>query len=554
MPETKLAPGEPVETQNKLTFEFLPAFARWILDNRLETYVKLQLELSRKEDIPILRLFRHFTDEQLVEMGMQGGSELLLALAENRAEEYIQMSITRWTSNQLEMIDKFAVLAEDIALVTLVRRQTFRTLLEEFTPDIRRFRSTMVDVDRFTTASDAAFFNCYLQIHQEKLQQANRLLEQKTETLLESQQIAKMGSFYWDLEGKGRSELSPATLAIFELEQTSGFENFLKDVHPDDRELLRQSIDDAVKKNEVFDCEYRYTRNGGMKKIWSRGVLILENDRPVAIRGTVMDVSDRHALLEKLGEKADLLEQKNLELERINQELQSFNYAASHDLQEPLRKILLFINRIFEDGLAESPELSRYLQKISTSASRMQRLIEDLLVFSQAGSRDNAVEEVELSSLLTEARLTLSHRIEETQARISNSLLPKVRVVPFQFQQVFTNILSNALKYRKEDAAPEIWIESGFVSENEPGLTPGHADFLRISVRDNGIGFDTQFSDRLFELFSRLHSREKFSGTGIGLALCKKIIQNHQGFIRAESDGQSGSTFHIYLPRERVVS
>ena len=155
-----------------------------------------------------------------------------------------------------------------------------------------------------------------------------------------------------------------------------------------------------------------------------------------------------------------------------------------------------------------------------------------------------------------EAMNMLSHQIEETSARISHTSLPVITGVRFQFLQLFINLVGNAIKYRKPDVAPEIWIGSVITNNREiqseqPVL---QGNFLKLSIADNGIGFNPQFSNRLFDLFSRLHSKEKYSGTGIGLAICKKIVQNHQGWMQAESDGYSGSTFHIYLPEERVIS
>jgi light-regulated signal transduction histidine kinase (bacteriophytochrome) len=250
-----------------------------------------------------------------------------------------------------------------------------------------------------------------------------------------------------------------------------------------------------------------------------------------------------------------LLEQKNQQLKHTNEELESFNYAASHDLQEPLRKIQIFADRLHTAEHAMTPKMKGYVEKIISSSTRMQALIKDLLLFTQTTTPDESIEEVDLMQLVQEVKNTLMHMIEETGARISYTKLPVIKVVPFQFLQVFTNLIGNAIKYRKQGVTPDIWIGGSMVKKedlsNETAIINGN--YLKISVADNGTGFDPQFADRIFDLFTRLHDKETYPGTGIGLAICKKIIQNHQGFIRAESDGESGSTFHIYLPEIRVT-
>jgi signal transduction histidine kinase len=161
-----------------------------------------------------------------------------------------------------------------------------------------------------------------------------------------------------------------------------------------------------------------------------------------------------------------------------------------------------------------------------------------------------------MNALMHEVKLSLSDAIERNNAIIKTEHLPKVNAVPFQFSQLFINLIGNAIKYKKEDVHPQIHISSKIVSAAELQFTQDilTGDYLQLSIRDNGIGFEAEYREKIFELFKRLHPKEKYSGTGIGLSICKKIVYNHNGFIKAESEPGKGSSFHIFLPSDRIVS
>jgi light-regulated signal transduction histidine kinase (bacteriophytochrome) len=240
-------------------------------------------------------------------------------------------------------------------------------------------------------------------------------------------------------------------------------------------------------------------------------------------------------------------------LERSNIELASFSYAASHDLQEPLRKIQAFISRILllDEGNFSSAGRDYFL-RITKAAIRMQQLIDSLLNYSRISTAEKILVSTDLNELLGQTRENLRELIEENNAVIEANALPTVYVMPLQFQQLLTNIISNAIKYKKENVNPVISIKAGSVpaSHVDTDLSSSANTYWKISIADNGIGFDPQYSTRIFELFQRLHSRDEYDGTGIGLAICKKIIQNHNGVITTESEPGKGATFNIYLPVE----
>jgi len=243
------------------------------------------------------------------------------------------------------------------------------------------------------------------------------------------------------------------------------------------------------------------------------------------------------------------LEEKNDSLAKMNKELESFTYISSHDLQEPLRKIQTFISRITESESANLSENSKnYLTRTHDAANRMQNLIRDLLAYSRLNIEIFPVETFSLSDVVDEVAADLDEDIKEAKATIEVKGIPEVKIIVSQFRQLLTNLISNAIKFSKPDNPPRILIQNDIVRGNEvPGYT-GEDQFYRIKVSDNGIGFDSQYKNRIFEVFQRLHMSKEYPGTGIGLAIVKKIIENHDGYITAESELNEGATFILYLP------
>lgn len=262
----------------------------------------------------------------------------------------------------------------------------------------------------------------------------------------------------------------------------------------------------------------------------------------------ITETIENEGLLIHLNES---LTAKNTELERSNTELASFNHVASHDLQEPLRKIQTFISQIM---LKDQERLSEkgvgYFAKIQSSANRMQKLIDDLLTFSRTNKADQQRETVDLNAILDLVRRELAQTIEEKNAVITIDPLPTLEGISFQFQQLFTNLIGNALKYSKADTPPMIRVHCEVVTMDDDTSLNAPADkaFYHITVADNGIGFEPQYARQIFELFQRLHGKMEYTGTGIGLTICKKIVENHNGFIEAQGEPGKGSVFSVFLP------
>lgn len=242
----------------------------------------------------------------------------------------------------------------------------------------------------------------------------------------------------------------------------------------------------------------------------------------------------------------------NAELLRSNTELISFNHIASHDLQEPLRKIQLFISKIFYDkDLVLSENNEEYFRKMQTAANRMQILIDNLLTYSMVNGTDKGYEITNLNATIEDILNEILQGNNAKKATVNYKSLPELRGVPFQLKQLFTNLISNSIKYSSPNRVPIIDIEASTVEGKDICEKQADKDktYYKITVADNGMGFEQEYAEKIFMLFQRLHDKNTFSGYGIGLSICRKIVENHEGFITATSVPDEGTTFIIYLPK-----
>ncbi|SKB98400.1 ATP-binding protein [Dyadobacter psychrophilus] len=240
----------------------------------------------------------------------------------------------------------------------------------------------------------------------------------------------------------------------------------------------------------------------------------------------------------------------NEELKTANQELANLNWISTHDLKEPLRKIQIFASKVLD---REDPDLSAQVKdsvgRMRLAAEKMQNLIEDILAYSKAGNMEKVFEEIDLNIILKNVLRELQDNIEERHVTIHAQELPTLRVIPFQIHQLFLNLISNAIKFTDPDTAPDIDIKVNIVDGSAINeIISPLQKFYGISFKDNGIGFDAEYETRIFDVFQRLHPAHKYPGTGIGLAICKKIAENHKGLITARSESGNGSTFTLFLP------
>lgn len=249
-------------------------------------------------------------------------------------------------------------------------------------------------------------------------------------------------------------------------------------------------------------------------------------------------------------ERTHELRRTNSELETSNNELMQFASVASHDLQEPLRKIHIFSNMIKERYLKEAESGAvDYINRIIKSSSRATRLINDLLSFSRLSS-ESLFKKTDLNEIVEEVLGDIELAILEKKAKIEMDKLPVIDAVPGQMRQIFQNILTNALKFSKENVPPHVQIRCDLIDslKFDGAQKTQDGNYCRISIKDNGIGFDPQYAAKVFTIFQRLHPREKYEGTGIGLAIAKKIIEKHNGIITAQSKEGEGAEFVMVLP------
>jgi len=253
---------------------------------------------------------------------------------------------------------------------------------------------------------------------------------------------------------------------------------------------------------------------------------------------------------EQLRERNAMLEERNSALDKMNKELESFTYISSHDLQEPLRKMQTFISRIIDkDQAALSDTGQTYLTRTKDAANRLQNLIQDLLAYSRVNKEIFPSKEEDLYLLVNEVKDDLAEEIQAAKAIVEVKGKKHIRIINSQFRQLLINLVSNAIKFTSDGVRPHIVIESTTVAEREiPGAKLSDKPYSKISVSDNGIGFDEAYKDRIFEVFQRLHTRDEYSGTGIGLAIVKKIVENHGGYVTADGEVGKGATFTMYIP------
>jgi PAS domain S-box-containing protein len=383
------------------------------------------------------------------------------------------------------------------------------------------------------------------------------LAQQKLlESEIQFRQLADLvPQLIWTADHKGNTTYKNKRWDDYARPLTAVTSDWLPMLHPDDLPKANQHWKFSVTTGEHFQTEFRLheTHSGKYRWFLAKAIPVTNKEGDILKWfGTCTDINYQKSMSEQM---ESLVRQRTMELERSNDDLLQFAHIASHDLKEPLRKIMTFSSRI-NDELASSLPASakKYLSKIELAASRMNRMIEGVLEYSVAGSEKLPVDIIDLSKVLHDVLLDLEVTIELKNAKVIFTDLPELRGVSILIHQLFYNLINNSLKFSKPDVTTEILIEHRLVEGAELFQLTGNPPeqrFHMLTISDNGIGFKEEQAARIFHTFTRLHSKDRYEGTGLGLALCRKIINRHQGYIIAEGKEGVGATFKIFLPENQ---
>jgi PAS domain S-box-containing protein len=387
--------------------------------------------------------------------------------------------------------------------------------------------------------------------------QAEKKLRESQARLDLALRSAGMGAWHWDITEKRRyfDEQACYLLGIDPTTFTGAAEEFFEAVHPDDRETVMKALARTLEQDVPYETEYRVAwPDRGVHYITTRGKLVRDDEgRPARLNGIIWDISERKQMEEDLRKAHDELELRVRErtaelsetvarLELVNAELQDFAFVASHDLQEPLRKIQTFCDMARKRCAPVLDSTGKdYLDRVVNSASRMRQLLRDLLEFSRVATRPEPFKRIDLVKIVGEAAGVFEETVKNTGALVDVESIPTIEADESQMLRLFQNLIGNALKFRS-DGIPKVKVHGKLVGR---GL-------CEILVEDNGIGFDRQYAELVFKPFQRLHGRSEYDGTGMGLAICRKIVERHGGSIRAESEPGKGSTFIVRLPVKQI--
>lgn len=359
--------------------------------------------------------------------------------------------------------------------------------------------------------------------------------------LNKSNHLARIGSWEIDLL-TNKTFYSEITKEIYEVGSDfvptfdSGIQFYKEE---EDKKAIKEAFDLAVEKGISWDMELQIiTAKGNDKWVRSIGQSEFVLEKCTRVYGSFQDITKQKLNEIELKELNEKLKVKAEKLAISNAELEQFAYVASHDLQEPLRMVSSFMTQLenkYSDKLDEKGR--QYIHFAVDGAKRMRQIILDLLEFSRIGKMEEEADLVDINKLVDEVLILQRKQINEANAQVIYKNLPVVKTFSSPLRHVFQNLISNSLKYHKKEISPKIIISAKMMEE-----------YWYFSVEDNGIGIDSKYNDKIFQIFQRLHQKEEYSGTGIGLALCKKIIENLGGTIWVESQLNKGSKFIFTLP------
>jgi two-component system, LuxR family, sensor kinase FixL len=323
--------------------------------------------------------------------------------------------------------------------------------------------------------------------------------------------------------------------------------SFFNNLHKDDKDYVKSHFENDQLKKKRFDAEYRIIKpNGEIRWIKDRGFPVTNiNGEIYRCAGIALNITYQKNMEEKIKTNQKALEalvgQRTKELENSNSMLKEFVDISSHDLQEPLRKIIMFGDRLKTRIIPDDKESICFLEKIEKAAFRMKNLIEDLLKYTQIESSNKTHDFIDLNEVVSQVKEDLEVRIAETKGKICFDKLPTLQADPFHLHQLFLNLIGNALKFHRKGVSPVVELSSLKIENG----------FWKIAINDNGIGIDEKHIEQIFKPFKRLHGKNAFEGTGIGLTICNNIVARYSGEIAVKRNSKDGSTFELTLPEKQ---
>ena len=391
-----------------------------------------------------------------------------------------------------------------------------------------------------------------------ELVNAKKELMQTQESLKSALEIGGLGTWSMDLSNNRVAYDQPVRNWFGLPDENTTLDEVINRMPVSDRERVAKRIQEAIDTQGIYEAEYKVINphNGRERILYAKGAVVTdENGKAIFLNGINRDITLQRETEKELTRKVESrtleLQKANAELNNLNENLKQFVYVASHDLQEPLRKINLFSDLIQEKTDTLNDVQRNYLGKITKAARRMAALIKDLLDFSRTESKEQVLSPTDLNQLVHNVIEDYEVLIQQKKATVNMETLPVINAIPLQMNQLFYNLIGNALKFSKPEVQPVIDINCRKLSAEEVlkhDKLSADQNYLQITVADNGIGFDQKFSDQIFVIFQRLHGKNEYEGTGIGLALCKKIAENHKGIVYGEGKEGSGAQFHVILP------
>ncbi len=502
--------------------ENLKQFAKFVREHELNSMIESYVELVYAYNIPLLQFFKHLNPEEIHEQSKEGVLKFLEGFEKGTALENLKESLRQWEADELPGIPKTAITQLDIFLINTAQKIAFLKHLPLFAKHAEIPTEILVELEDYYKEAQWLSLNA-LQSIQESQKLELEASEARYRDLFDNasdliHMVTPTGELMYVNNAWKR------TLG-YTAEEVKGI-NVYDLVIEEDKDKYRKCREEVLEKeNNNASISITFIAKNGKR-------VQVEDSLSANFKNGVAQYSQ--CIMRDITVRTEY----ERRLEENNKELEQYAWLASHDLKEPLRKILTFSDMLitrYSNGMEE--RVAEGLKKINSSAYRMYDMIEAVLSYSSLGSNTENIKLVNLNEVVKDVLADLEIVVEEKNATINVSPLGELEGDPRQLRQLFQNLISNAIKYSQENVPPIVNI-TGNKDDN----------VLKIQVADNGIGFDEKYADKMFQLFQRLVGKEEFKGTGIGLAMCRKIVTNHGGIISASSPNDKGAIFNIELP------